>query len=150
MTHRYTATIRWTCEGDFAKGRYSRTHDWEFDGGTTVPASASPSVVPLPYSSEAAVDPEEAFVASVASCHMLWFLDLARQSGFVAETYTDEAACIMEKDEAGAWWIPRVDLFPKVTWQGAAPSQGDIDTLHHKAHEACFIANSIKSDVVVN
>ena len=150
MTHRYTATIKWTRDGDFAKGRYSRQHSWEFDGGTVVPASASPTVVPLPFSSETAVDPEEAFVASVASCHMMWFLDFARQARHVAESYTDEAACIMEKNAEGAWWIPRVDLFPAIEWQGTAPSAEEIEDLHHKAHEACFIANSIKSDVVVN
>ena len=150
MTHRYTATIKWTRDGDFAKGRYSRRHNWEFDGGTVVPASASPTVVPLPFSSETAVDPEEAFVASVASCHMMWFLDFARQAKHVVESYTDEAVCIMEKNAEGAWWIPRVDLFPAIEWQGTAPSAEEIEDLHHKAHEACFIANSIKSDVVVN
>ena len=150
MTHKYTATIRWNLQGDFAKGRYSREHLWEFDGGTTVPGSASPTVVPLPYSSETAVDPEEAFVASAASCHMMWFLDFARQAKHVVESYTDEASCIMEKDANGAWWIPRVDLNPVISWQGEAPSDEDIAHLHHKAHEACFIANSIKSDIVVN
>lgn len=149
MTHKYTATIRWTCTGDFAKGQYSRAHEWHFDGGAVVPGSASPTVVPLPYSSETAVDPEEAFVASVASCHMMWFLDFARRAKFNAESYSDEASCIMEKDADGGWWIPRVDLSPQITWNGDAPSSTKIEELHHKAHDACFIANSIKSEVVV-
>jgi organic hydroperoxide reductase OsmC/OhrA len=148
MAHEYTATVRWTCAGDFAKGRYSRAHDWTFDGGITVPASSSPLSVPLPFSDETAVDPEEAFVASVSSCHMLWFLDLARRAGFKLASYTDRAVARMEGEPNP--WITRVDLFPKADWVGDTPSPEALAELHHAAHEKCFIANSIKSEVVVN
>ena len=146
--HTYTATIRWACDGDFQKGRYSRAHDWAFDGGAIVRASASPLSVPLPYSDEAAVDPEEAFVAAVSSCHMLWFLDLAKRAGFQVETYSDTAKGLMEGDPAP--WVTRVDLFPVIGWTGQAPTSEQIEALHHDAHARCFIANSIKSEVVVN
>lgn len=148
MAHEYTATIRWTCTGDFAKGRYSRAHEWHFDGGAVVPGSASPLSVPLPFSDETAVDPEEAFVAAVSSCHMLWFMDLARRAGFVLVSYTDRAVARMEGEPNP--WITRVDLFPQIEWDGDAPSAETLAELHHKAHEKCFIANSIKSEVVVN
>ena len=148
MTHTYTATIRWTCRGDFAKGSYSRAHDWAFDGGAVVPASSSPISVPLPFSDETAVDPEEAFVASVSSCHMLWFLDLARRAGFVLTAYEDTPVARMEGDPNP--WITRVDLFPKAEWNGDAPSPDALANLHHEAHKKCFIANSIKSEVVAN
>ena len=148
MTHEYTATVRWTCEGDFAKGRYSRAHVWEFDGGAVVPGSASPLAVPLPYADETAVDPEEAFVAAVSSCHMLWFLDLAKRAGHVVASYTDTAVARMEG--APNPWITRVDLYPQIEWTGQPPGNEDVAELHHQAHERCFIANSIKSDVIVN
>ena len=148
MTHTYTATIRWTCDGDFAKGRYSRAHDWAFDGGALVPASSSPLSVPLPFSDETAVDPEEAFVASVSSCHMLWFLDLARRAEFVLTSYEDKPVAHLEGDPNP--WITRVDLFPKAEWAGDEPTPDTLANLHHQAHKRCFIANSIKSEVVVN
>ena len=148
MTHTYTATIRWTCTGDFAKGHYSRAHEWAFDGGTVVPASSSPLSVPLPFSDEAAVDPEEAFVASVSSCHMLWFLDLARRAGFVLTSYEDTPVARMEGDPSP--WITSVNLFPKTEWAENAPSPDALANLHKEAHKKCFIANSIKSEVVVN
>ncbi len=144
----HVATVRWTRSGAFAKGRYSRAHEWRFDGGATVRASASPANVPLPFADASAVDPEEAFVAAVSSCHMLWFLDLARQAGFEVESYTDEAKGHMTGGQGA--YISRVDLHPDVAWVGTAPSPEDLAALHHKAHENCFIANSIKSDVVVN
>ncbi|MDA8585119.1 OsmC family protein [Rhodobacteraceae bacterium] len=148
MTHTYTATIRWSCEGDFAKGRYSRAHEWAFDGGAVVPGSASPLSVPLPYSDETAVDPEEAFIASVSSCHMMTFLDLARRAGYSVVTYNDAAKGVMEGEPNP--WITRVDLFPKIEWVGDAPTADALALLHHEAHARCFIANSIKSEVVVN
>ena len=147
--HEYTATISWTADGEFAKGRYSRAHDWSFDGGVTLRASASPLSVPLPYSDASAVDPEEAFVAAVSSCHMLTFLDIIRRKGFSVSAYTDTAVGKMTKD-GDKWWISRVDLFPEITWAGEAPSAQALDAAHHAAHEACFIANSVKSEVVVN
>jgi len=148
----YTATVRWSrtesAEG-FAKGQYSRAHEWAFDGGAVVPASASPHVVPSPWSNAAGVDPEEAFVASLASCHMLFFLDFARRAGFVVETYVDEADGVLEKRTDGKMAMTRVTLWPHVAWSGAAPSDEHIADLHHRAHEACFIANSVTTEVKV-
>ncbi len=142
------ATIRWIAEGDFAKGRYTRAHAWQFDGGAVLRASASPANVPLPFADAAAVDPEEAFVAAVSSCHMLWFLDLARQAGFNVASYTDAAKGHMTTGRKAH--IARVDLTPEVTWTGVAPDAETLAKLHHEAHDRCFIANSIKSEVVVN
>jgi organic hydroperoxide reductase OsmC/OhrA len=149
--HLYKATVSWRRgDGEFAKGRYSRGHTWRFDGGIEVPASASPQVVPKPYVVEAAVDPEEAFIASLSSCHMLTFLDLARRAGFVIESYEDEAEGVMAKNAAGKYWISRVTLRPRIAWGGdKQPSQDDLARLHHVAHEECFIANSVKTDVNV-
>lgn len=147
----YTATIRWsrTGEGDFTKGQYSRAHEWEFDGGAVVPASASPHVVPLPWSDEAGVDPEEAFIAALSSCHMLFFLDFARRQGLVVDSYQDEAEGVLEKREDGKMWMSQVILHPRVTWAGNPPDGTAIADLHHRAHEACFIANSVTAGVRV-
>jgi organic hydroperoxide reductase OsmC/OhrA len=147
----YTATIRWTRtgDGDFTKGQYSRAHEWAFDGGAVVPASASPHVVPAPWSDAAGVDPEEAFVASLSSCHMLFSLDFARRAGFVVENYVDEAEGVLEKRSDGKMAMTRVTLRPYVTWGGHPPDEAVIADLHHRAHEACFIANSVTTEVVV-
>lgn len=146
--HIYEATVSWTCDGDFAKGQYSRAHDWSFDGGLIVRGSASPLVVPAPYSDVAAVDPEEAFVAAVSSCHMLWFLDLTRRDGWQVARYVDCAKGRMTNDPAP--WIDRVDLYPEIVWNGEAPDDATVETLHHTAHARCYIANSVKSEIVVN
>ena len=145
----HTATIRWsrTGDGDYTKGQYSRAHEWAFDGGAVVPASASPHVVPAPWSDPAGVDPEEAFVAALSSCHMLFFLDFARRGGWTVETYVDEAEGVMGKDADGKIAITQVTLRPRVEWGGDAPDEAAIADLHHKAHEACFIANSVTSEV---
>ena len=145
----YTATIRWTRsgEGDFTKGQYSRAHEWAFDGGLTVPASPSPHVVPAPWNDPAGVDPEEAFVASLSSCHMLFFLDFARRDGWTVDSYHDEAEGVMEKNAGGKMAMTRVTLRPRIIWHGAAPDESDIADLHHRAHEACFIANSVTTEV---
>jgi len=147
----YTATIRWsrTGDGDFTKGQYSRAHEWEFDGGAVVPASASPHVVPTPWSDVAGVDPEEAFVASLSSCHMLFFVDFARRAGFVLDDYVDEAEGVLEKRSDGKMAMTRVTLRPRVTWGGTPPDESEIADLHHRAHDACFIANSVTTEVVV-
>ena len=148
----YTATVRWTRkdEGDFTKGQYSRAHEWAFDGGAIVPASASPHVVPAPWSDPAGVDPEEAFIASLSSCHMLFFVDYARRGGFVVDSYVDEAIGVMEKDADGKIAVTRVTLRPKVVFSGEArPTAEQIADLHHRSHEDCFIANSVKSEVTV-
>ena len=145
----YTATIRWnrTGDGDFIKGQYSRAHTWTFDGGVTVPASPSPHVVPQPWSDLHAVDPEEAFVASLSSCHMLFFVDYVRRAGFVVDEYVDVAEGVIEKRADGRMWMSRVTLRPRVTWGGNSPDEAAIADLHHRAHEACFIANSVTTEV---
>lgn len=149
MSH--TATIRWTRtgEGDFTKGHYSRAHEWLFDGGARVAASPSPHVVPAPWSQASGVDPEEAFVASLSSCHMLFFIDFARRAGFVLDEYVDEADGILEKRSDGRWAMTKVSLRPRVTWNGEPPEEAMIADLHHRSHEACFIANSVTTKVVV-
>lgn len=148
----YTATVRWrrTGEGDFTKGQYSRAHQWAFDGGAVVPASPSPHIVPAPWNDPAGVDPEEAFVASLASCHMLFFVDFARRAGLLVDAYVDEAEGILEKREDGRMAMTRVTLRPRVTWGENAPDEAAIADLHHRAHEACFIANSVTTEVVVD
>jgi len=147
----HTATIRWQRgDDDFAKGRYSRAHEWRFDGGVTVPASASPDVVRAPWSNPAAVDPEEAFVAAVASCHMLWFLSLAAERGIVVESYEDEALGIMGRIAPERHAITEIVLRPRIVFGGAsAPDATAIQAVHDAAHERCFIANSIKSAIRV-
>ena len=147
--HEYKATILWTRDGAvFSDKRYSRAHRWIFDGGVEVPASSSPHVVPLPMSVENAVDPEEAFVASLSSCHMLTFLYLASKRGFVVESYRDEAIGIMEKNAEGKLAITRVTLRPDVRFVGdRVPDREEIAEMNHQAHEECFIASSVKTDV---
>jgi len=147
----YTATIRWSREGaeGFAKGQYSRAHVWAFDGGAVVPASPSPHVVPAPWSDLAGVDPEEAFVASLSSCHMLFFLDFARRGGWTVDSYVDEAEGVLEKRADGKIAMTRVTLHPRMTWSGEPPDETAIADLHHRAHEACFIANSVTTEVSV-
>jgi organic hydroperoxide reductase OsmC/OhrA len=146
---RYTATIDWTLDGEFARGRYSRAHTVSFDSGITVKGSASPSVVPLPWSTEAAVDPEEMLTASLSACHMLTFLDIARRAGWSIDRYSDTAEGMMTKNAEGWMWVSEVVLRPKIGWVGDAPSAADLDHLHHQAHAACFIANSVKTVVRV-
>jgi len=148
----HKAIIRWKQTGpDFLKGRYSREHTWTFDGGLTVPASPSPSVVPAPWSNPAHVDPEEAFVAAVSSCHMLVYLMVAYQHGFQVDSYEDEACGVMTKNEQGAYWISAIRLQPRVAYGGEKrPTPADEEHLHHLAHEQCFIANSIKTSVTVS
>jgi organic hydroperoxide reductase OsmC/OhrA len=147
----YKATIQWRrTSPDFLKGRYSREHTWTFDGGVTVPASSSPAVVPAPYSNPACVDPEEAFVASLSSCHMLTFLYLAGKRGFQIDSYLDEAIGVVSKNENGAMWVSSVTLHPQIAFSGdKLPTPEDEKNLHHLAHEQCFIANSVKTDVTV-
>ena len=144
----HTATVRWSASPgeDYAKGQYSRAHEWAFDGGAVIRASASPTIVPAPWSDAGAVDPEEAFVASLAACHMLFFLDFARRAGAVVTAYEDAADAVIRKGEDGRMRITRVTLRPRIEFAGEVP---DVDALHHKAHEACFIANSVTCAVVV-
>jgi organic hydroperoxide reductase OsmC/OhrA len=148
----HTATIHWQRgNADFLAGKYSREHTWSFDGGLTVPASPAPSVVPAPWSNPANLDPEEAYVASISSCHMLTFLHMAGRRGFQVDSYRDESVGTMAKNEKGVPWVNVVTLHPQIIYSGAKlPTPADVDQLHHLAHEQCFIANSIKTEVVVN
>jgi organic hydroperoxide reductase OsmC/OhrA len=149
----HKATIRWsrTASDEFLKGRYSREHTWTFDGGLVVPASSAPTAVPAPYSNPTHVDPEEAFVASVSSCHMLTFLYLAYKEGYQVDSYADEAVGVMSKNEKGIPWVSEITLNPQIVFNGEKqPSEGDKARLHHLSHEQCFIANSIKTTVKVN
>jgi len=150
----YTAETIWrrgdTSPEDFVGRRYSRRHRLRFDGGIEVPGSSSPHVVPLPYSDAAAVDPEEAFVSALSSCHMLWFLDVASRAGFCVDRYADAATGVMKKNEAGQLAMTSVVLHPAVEFSGEKrPSHEEVERLHHAAHDACFIANSVKTAVRV-
>jgi len=132
------------------RGKYSREHTWEFDGGLTVPASSSPTAVPVPWSNPANVDPEEAFVAAIASCHMLTFLWLASKAKFQVDAYEDDAVGEMAKTATGSSWVSAVKLRPRITWGGErTPTAEELERLHHGAHEQCFIANSVKTQVTV-
>jgi organic hydroperoxide reductase OsmC/OhrA len=151
MTHQYRATVKWR-RGDakFTDQRYSRGHEWSFDGGVTVPASSSPLSVRLPYSVAEAVDPEEALVAALASCHMLTFLYVAAKQGFVVDDYADDAVGEMSKNARGKLWVSRIILSPAIVFAGEKrPTSEQLDELHHLAHEECYIANSVKSEVLV-
>lgn len=147
----HKATITWKrTRGDFLTGKYPREHTWSFDGGFTMPASPAPSVVPMPYSNPAHVDPEEAFVASISSCHMLTFLYLASKQGFQVDSYDDAAVGTMTNNEKGVPWMSLVTLNPKIIYSGEKlPAPADEEHLHHLAHEQCYIANSIKTVIVV-
>jgi len=147
----HKATISWKRSGpDFLKGKYSREHTWSFDGGATVPASPAPTSVPAPWSNPESVDPEEAFVASISSCHMLTFIFLASRKGFQVDSYFDEAVGVMTKNEHGVLWVSAVTLRPIIAYSGEKlPAPADEEELHHHAHEQCFIANSVKTEVVV-
>jgi organic hydroperoxide reductase OsmC/OhrA len=147
----HTASVIWERPetAKFVDNRYSRAHRWEFDGGAVVSASSSPAVVPVPLSDPAGVDPEEAFVASLSSCHMLWFLFFAAKGGFVVDAYRDAAVGHMEKTSDGSQWMARVVLKPDVQFSGAAPDPDAMAAMHDKAHHACFIANSVKTVVTV-
>jgi len=147
----YTAKISWKNDSPetFTKNRYSRAHTWNFDGGIEVPASSSPHAVRLPFSVEEAVDPEEALVAAVSSCHMLTFLWVAAKKGFLIESYEDNAVGEMTTTDDGRQWISKITLDPQIVWGDKTPTAQELKELHHAAHEQCYIANSIKSEVVV-
>jgi organic hydroperoxide reductase OsmC/OhrA len=146
----HRARISWNGTGDFLKGKFSREHSWTFDGGLVVPASSSPSVVPAPYSNPANIDPEEAFVASLSSCHMLTFIYLAYKGGFLVESYDDDAVGVLTKNDKGVPWISEVVLNPAVRYGGdKRPTAEQEEALHHAAHEQCFISQSVKTAVRV-
>jgi organic hydroperoxide reductase OsmC/OhrA len=147
----YRATISWSFNGgDFLRGQYSREHTWAFDGGVVVPASPSPSVVPRPYSNPDHVDPEEAYVAALSSCHMLTYLYVASKTGFQIESYEDESIGVMTKNDKGVPWVSSVTLHPQIKYLGdKVPTPEEAERLHHLAHEQCFIAASVKTEVTV-
>ncbi|MEO7540226.1 MAG: OsmC family protein [Pyrinomonadaceae bacterium] len=148
----YTAKITWNNDSPdtFAKNKYSRAHTWSFDGGVSVPGSSSSHVVPTPWSDESAVDPEEAFVASISSCHMLTFLWIASRKGYVVDSYIDNAVGTLEKDADGRVSMTEVKLRPEITWvDDYVPDSNEIATMHHAAHEGCYIANSVRTHIVV-
>lgn len=148
----YSAKIVWKRQPEeaFIDNKYSRGHSWEFDGGAVIAASSAPSIVPPPYSVEANVDPEEAFIASLSSCHMLFFLAIAGKRGFVIDQYIDNPTGIMEKDTEGKISITKVTLRPQATFSGdQQPTMEKLEQMHHQAHEQCFIANSVKTEVVI-
>lgn len=145
----YRATVSWRSDGRFTDGKYSRAHEWRFDGGAVVTASSSPHVVPAPLSDPAGVDPEEALIASAAACHMLWFLNLAQTAGYDVTSYRDEASATLRKDDRGRIAVTRITLRPVIAFAGSAPDRRELDRLHHEAHGKCFIANSLRSEVVV-
>lgn len=147
---KYVASVLWALKDgeDFAKGRYSRGHTLSFDGGVEAPASASPHVVGK-WAVEKAIDPEEMLVAALSSCHMLTFLHKARLAGFVATRYADEAEGVMAEIAPGRMAVTQVTLRPDIAWAGAAPTDDELDRLHHAAHEECFIANSVTTEISI-
>lgn len=151
MAHQYTAEIIWERGTQaFLDNRYSRKHLLRLDG-IEVDGSSSPLVVPLPFSEPQALDPEEAFVAAISSCHMLWFLSIAAKKGFIVDSYHDKAVGVMTANEQKKYWISAVTLQPKVLFSGAKlPSTEELEHLHHEAHEECFIANSVKTAITIN
>jgi organic hydroperoxide reductase OsmC/OhrA len=149
----YEAHIHWQRRPNerFVGGRYSRAHEWLFDGGAHVHASASPHVVKLPFSDPTGVDPEEAFVAAIASCHMLFFLSFAAKGGFAIAEYDDRATGAMSAAGDGREWMSKVTLRPRVEFTGdKRPTAGEVDMLHRESHAACYIANSIKTEVIID
>lgn len=146
----YIATIQWRRRdgSNFLDNRYSRSHTWSFDGGIEIPASSSPHVVPVPMSELNAVDPEEAFIASLSSCHMLWFLSVAAKRGFVVESYEDSATGVLGEDSASKISITAVTLLPRAVFSSdKQPTATELEEMHHLAHGSCFIANSVKSEI---
>lgn len=151
----FEARVAWQRAGQaFLDGRYSRAHDWQFDGGLRLRASSSPLSVPLPMSDPTALDPEEALVAAASSCHMLFFLSIAREQGFTVDSYVDRAVGYLGEDNAGRMAMTRIELRPAIAFAAEAagarqPSGEELDAIHHAAHERCYIANSLKTEVVV-
>ncbi len=148
----YTAKVFWKKlpEDSFTDNKYSRLHHWSFDGGIELKASSSPHVVPLPMSDASAVDPEEAFVASISSCHMLWFLSIAASQKYIVESYLDNAEGIMNKNINGDIAMTSITLKPIIKFIGSnIPTFDEIEELHKKAHKKCFLANSVKAEIKI-
>ena len=149
MSHTYQATVYWQrpVGAVFTDNKYSRAHEWRFDEGVVVPASSAPSSVKAPMSRADAVDPEEALVAACSSCHMLFFLGYAAKAGLIVDRYVDHAVGTMSKDERGRVGLTEIVLHPAVSWGGEAPDAAAVDDLHHRAHDACYIANSLRATI---
>ncbi|WP_299873803.1 OsmC family protein [uncultured Sulfitobacter sp.] len=146
----HRAVVEWSLDGGyFSKGRYSRSHLWSFDGGARVPASASPHIVREPFADPKNVDPEEAYIAALSACHMLWFLDIARQAGHVVLTYHDCAEGVMAGNATGNQWVSTVTLRPQVQWAGNGPAPDALTTLHAEAHARCYLANSVRTRIQI-
>ena len=146
----YTANVIWKRGKQvFTDNKYSRAHTWVFDGGCEVPASPSPHIVPLPYSVEENVDPEEAFIASLSSCHMLFFLSIAAKKKLLIDSYDDNAKGILEENSQGQLVMIKIILDPKIIFSKNAPSKEEIQKIHHLAHQQCFLANSVKTEITV-
>ena len=146
----YRATVEWHLQGEFKYATYSRAHSIDFDHGIRLPGNAGLGNVPKTVHWTPGADPEQQFVASLSTCHMLWFLDIARRAGFVVDAYEDQASGVMGKDDRGKIAITQVKLNPQVLWGGAKqPAPEEVRELHHKAHEACFIANSFRGDIAI-
>lgn len=144
----HEATVEWSLDGgDFARGRYTRAHLWSFGGGARIPASAAPHIVPPPFSDPTSIDPEEALVAALSSCHMLWFLSVVQREGHTILTYHDQAQGVMGRTAAGTQWLSAVTLRPRTQWSGARPSAEALARLHVEAHAQCYIANSVKTSI---
>lgn len=151
---KYTTRVLWkkgAAEG-FTDNKYSRVHQWSFDGGVAVKASSSPQVVPVPMSDASAIDPEEAFIAALSSCHMLFFLSIAASKSYVIDAYEDEAEGIMDKNENGQMAMTSVTLRPRVIFSDlhTAPGQDEVRELHALAHKRCFLANSVQSKINIS
>jgi organic hydroperoxide reductase OsmC/OhrA len=147
----FEAKLEWQRKGQpFLDQKYSRAHEWIFDGGLRVPASSSPLSVPLPMSNADNVDPEEALVAAASSCHMLFFLSIAAKRGHTVESYTDHAIGLLEKDKQGRMSMTNITLRPNIVFAGTAwPGEEEIAAIHHESHEKCYIANSLKTEITV-
>jgi organic hydroperoxide reductase OsmC/OhrA len=147
----FEAQIHWQRGSQaFSDNRYSRAHQWQFDGGLQVPCSSSPLSVPLPMSDAGAIDPEEALVAALSSCHMLFFLSFAAQRGLIVDAYRDDAVGVMDRNAAGKKALTLITLRPAIAFGGERqPGRAEIEAIHHDAHEQCYIANSIRADVVI-
>ena len=146
----YQATVSWQRNGQtFSDNQYSRDHQWLFDGGASIAASSSPHIVPLPHSVEENVDPEEAFIASLSSCHMLFFLSIAAKKKYIIDSYIDEATGVLEKNNQGKLAMTHVILNPNIHFGGEQPSPEEIQKIHHLAHQECFIANSVLTTIEI-
>ena len=152
MAHQYIAELIWERGNqNFLDNRYSRKFLLKFDGGIEIVGSSSPLVVPLPFSEPQAVDPEEAFVSAISSCHMLWFLSIAAKHGFVVDSYHAHAVGVMKPNEHKKYWVAEVTLQPKILFSGAKmPSAAELERMHEEAHEECFIANSVKTKITIS